>query len=130
MKYQDCAAKGVIEPSKLPPSEDALYFHCLRVYFQISVWRKLDQSALNPSEWGWKLLNGILEPITTEKECAPSKLLQFVRCKCKSGCTSNICSCKKHGLQCVPSCKNCHGTCQNGEVSICNKHLVVVYLLF
>ena len=106
------AAKGVLDPSKLPPTEDAAYHHCLRVYFQVIVWDTLDQFCLDPTEWGWNLTDGIFTPIQTTVDCAPPELLKFVRCKCNTGCASANCSCKRHGLSCVPACKNCRGDCE------------------
>ena len=116
LKYQDSAAKGLIDPSKLPPSEDAAFLHCLRVFLQISICRELDQFTLDPCVWGWKFSNNLFEPVQTTVDCAPLNILEFVCCKCKTGCASNLCSCKKLGLLCVPTCKNCHGACQNSNV--------------
>ena len=130
LKYQDAAAKGLIDPSKLPPTEDSANLHLLRVFLQITIQKKLDQFCLDPCEWGWKKPNNIFEPIQTLLECAPMNLLKFVRCKCKTGCSSNLCSCKKHGLPCVPSCKNCHGDCFNSQVCrniICSILLTILF---
>ena len=102
------SAHGTIDPSKLP----------LRAYFQCLVWKTLDPFPSDPCLWGWKLEDGLFTPIQSSNECAPADLLKFVRCKCKSGCTSNLCSCKKHGLTCVFACKNCRGDCENCEVCI------------
>ena len=72
---------------------------------------------LDPLEWGWKLNENSLVPITTDLDPAPSHLLQFVRCKCKAEnrrCSTSICSCRKHGLKCVSSCGTCRGkSCEN-----------------
>ena len=108
----------MIEPSKLPPSNGASKQHCMRVYFQCLVWKTLSHEPIDPSSCGWKIDSDIYTPITTVEECAPTDLLQFIRCGCKAGCTSNMCSCKKHGLRCVPACKHCCGDCENHEVII------------
>ena len=54
-------------------------------------------------------------PIATDLEAAPKDLLNVVRCKCQTEtnkpCSSNLCSCRKHGLHCVSACKNCNGEC-------------------
>ena len=110
------AAKGVIDPSKLPPTDGATYQHCLRVYFQVMVWKTLDQFCLDPVHWGWQKIDDVFIPIKTTVECAPEEILKFVRCACKAGCHSSRCSCKKHGLSCVTACKTCRGDCENSQV--------------
>lgn len=112
------SARGLVEPSKLPPSESTAFAHSLRVYFQCLVWTSLDQTTTDPATWGWKLEDGVYSPILTTSDIAPENILQFIRCKCKAGCHSNLCSCRKHGLKCVFACKNCRGDCGNGEVTI------------
>ena len=96
------SANGMIEPPKLPPSNGASKQHCMRVYFQCLVWKTFHMSQLITVLVAGNLDSDIYTPITTVEECAPSDLLQFIRCGCKAGCTSNMCSCKKHGLRCVP----------------------------
>ena len=126
LKYQDGVARGLVEPSKLPPSEDAAHQHSLRVYLQTSIWKSLDVFCLDPCEWGWAMVNNVYEPVALSIECAPDQLLKFVRCKCKSGCSSNLCSCRKHGLCCVPSCKHCCGSCDNSGVIIGNISSIII----
>ena len=109
------AAKGIIDPSKLTPTENTAYYHVLRVYFQVLVWDTLDQFCVDPLEWGWKSTNGVLTPVQTDNECAPQDLLKFVRCQCKTGCRTAHYSCKRHGLRCVAACKHCRGDCENCE---------------
>lgn len=112
-------AKGMIDPNKLPPTESAAHEHILRVYFQCLVWKSLKQFPSDPLQMGWKLEEGVYSPVLSKSECAPTDILNFIRCKCKAGCSSNLCSCKKHGLNCVLACTNCRGDCENGEVSVC-----------
>ncbi len=59
----------------------------------------------------------------TDFDPAPEGLLKFIRCKCKlssrNPCSSNICSCHKHGLKCATACGDCHGKdCQNTELEL------------
>ena len=89
-KYQEMSAKGIVDPSKLPPTESSANEHTMRVYFQCLVWKTLSQFPADPSTWGWKIEDGVYVPVQSSMECAPSDLLQFIRCKCKSGCTSNL----------------------------------------
>ena len=60
------------------------------------------------TEYGWKRDNGRLEihwEVTENIEKAKSSL-DFILCgcKCKTGCKTRICSCRKKERQCGPSC--------------------------
>ena len=113
-------SKTTIEPQKLPPTENAAYFHALRVHLQVILWQKLSHNCLDATQWGWKVADNQLTPIFTDLDAAPEGLLNFVRCKCKlttaNPCGSNSCSCRKHGLKCVAACGECRGeSCRNAE---------------
>ena len=108
-------------PERLPPTRNAAKFHVLRVHLQVLQWKTLMLTSAVPTDWGWKLLNGKFVPITTDKEIAPENILNVVRCKCnlssRRPCNTMLCSCRKHGLECVTACKNCHGTdCENVKI--------------
>ena len=116
-RYNEMVSKAKIDldPSILPPSPRAAYYHGLRVYHQTMVWVQLSATDLNPLKSGWSLKN-ILEPIKTDLAPAPDHILKVIRCSCKSGCSSNRCFCKRNGLQCTLSCTECNGiTCKNCE---------------
>ena len=114
--------KGVLEPERLPPTERAAYFHGLRVHLQTLTWKTLDtKNPLLAEDWGWKMVENKLRPIKVDIEVAPERLLKVVRCKCKSTsknqCRSNVCSCRKHGLQCTSACGEYFGgNCFNKKV--------------
>ena len=112
------AAKGDINPDRLPSTEKAATFHTLRVHLQIMFLETLDNDELNPLEWGWSLCGGNYEPISTNTEIVPEQLLHFARCKCKNECVSMNCLYRKHGLICVTACGNYQGDCMNGKVII------------
>ena len=116
-KYIDLAAKGIVDPSKLPPTDSAAYQHTLRAVYQATVWDKLDEFCLDPCQYGWDLVDSFHSPVANSQSCAPDNLLKLVRCKCKSGCQSALCSCRKHGLSCAVACQNCRGTCENSQVA-------------
>ena len=113
------SSSHLLKPERLPPTENSAKFHCLRTHLQVVIWKQLTTlTCLKETDWGWKLQDGAFIPIGTDIEPAPEDLLKIVRCKCKSDsrnpCSSNICSCRKNGLQCVASCKNCCGvSCEN-----------------
>ena len=114
--------KGKVEPERMPPTERAAYFHGLRVHLQIVNWKLLDEGVqLNPEDWGWKIEDSTLNPVKSDKAVAPQTLLKIIRCNCKSTskapCSTNLCSCKKHGMNCMSSCGDCHGeSCGNVQV--------------
>ena len=59
--------------------------------------------------------NGNFSPIMTDIEAGPPDILKIVRCGCRGMCGKR-CSCRKSGLACTSSCKECHGiTCTNGQ---------------
>ena len=112
------ATKGEINPNRLPPTERTAYCHTLRARLQIMIWETLDNNVLDPLEWGWSLSGGTLETVFTNYDIAPDSLLNFVRCKCKTECTSKKCSCRKNGPKCVTSCGDCQGDCTNRKVLV------------
>ena len=114
-KYDEMVAskRKAIDPSVLPPTPRAAYYHGLRTFHQICVWRKLSQRDLDPSKWGWEVKNDSLSPVMTDKDAAPENMLNIIRCACKKGCGVR-CSCRKAGLKCASACKSCHGViCNN-----------------
>ena len=106
------------EPQRLPPTERVAYFHSLRVHLQVVRWRTLNNDELDHNDWGWKEENGSLCPTMTDLDAAPSKVFNFIRCKCKESskkqCGTKLCSCRKSGLKCVMACQGCRGQiCNN-----------------
>ena len=122
-KYEQMATsdRSAIDPSLLPPSPRAAFYHGLRVYHQVKVWRDLKDSDYMPLDWGWKKDGQSFMPIMTDKEVGAEDLLKVIRCGCKGSCDSNRCTCRKVGLCCTSSCKESHGSlCDNtyDEVAI------------
>ena len=77
----------------------------------------------------------------TDLNAAPDNILCFIRCNCniskKRPCSTNSCSCKKHGLVCVSACGNCNEIdCENceNEVDIwttsVTKKKIKIYLMY
>ena len=53
-------------------------------------------------------------PVSVTEPPAPPNPIKIVRCSCKTGCKTMACSCRKHGLKCIDSCKECRGvSCLN-----------------
>ena len=107
-----------IDPALLPPSPQAAYFHGLRVYHQLEVWRSLSNSDLEPLNWGWQMKNKVFAPIMTDEAAGPEDILKIIRYSCKGSCDRR-CSCRKAGLACTSSCNECNGiTCSNIPVDL------------
>ena len=52
-RFMELAGKGTIVPEKLPPTEDAAYYHGLRVHHQIMTWSLLEENTrFDPLDWG------------------------------------------------------------------------------
>jgi len=68
----------------------------------------LDTSELEPTECGLRLTDDGLQLIMTSQA---AEILNVVRCKCKTACTSSLSSCRRNGIYCVVSAcsNNCHG---------------------
>ncbi|KAK3878633.1 hypothetical protein Pcinc_016764 [Petrolisthes cinctipes] len=107
--------KTAIHPRNLPPTSSSTKFHSLRVYHQVQEWMG---NSLPPEEWGWRIQDGHFIPIHSDQDPAPQFLLELVRCKCKSGCSTMRCPCRRQGLDCTLACLECRGACAN----MCSHH--------
>ncbi|KAG1667386.1 hypothetical protein GQR58_018489 [Nymphon striatum] len=72
-----------IDPAILPPSPRAAYFHGLRVYHQIRVWRKLSDSDLEPLRCSWQMKDDMFAPVMSDMAVGPEDVLKIIRCSCK-----------------------------------------------
>ena len=96
----------------LPPTTSAAKYHSYRVYYQVQVW--LGNKTLQPTDWGWELINGHLFPRKMDNAPAPQSLLKIIKCGCKLHCENNQCTCRRNGLFCTELCDNCSfGNCNN-----------------
>ena len=117
LRYQ-CFAKSLnksrFDLASLPPTDAAARFHSLRTYHQVQKWLGND---LPPTKWGWKLITNGLTPIPTDKDPAPTELLNIISCKCLKGCSTATCSCRKAALKCSMICGSCMGlSCTNSDI--------------
>ena len=109
--------KTCVQLHTLPQTSDAATFHSQRTQLQMQSW--MNKEKLNPSEWGWKLHNERLVPIKCSKSAAPSKLLNVIRCNCKTNCDTRRCTCRKNGLECSSACGECkRNSCSNSNMDI------------
>ena len=105
------SAKTQIRPEVLPPTSAAAKYHSMRVYCQVMMWKG---EEIDPSKWGWKVINDAMIPRHTDLSCAPEELLKLISCHCKNVCSNMRCSCKKNGLAGSFGCGECRGvSCNN-----------------
>ena len=123
-RYIDITASAMtpLRPERLPPTENAAKYHIFRTHIQVVQWKSLMNTAIDATEWGWKITDGQYIPIATDLEAAPDYMLSVIRCKCKMEtkhpCSSQHCTCVKYGLACVAACKHCNGhDCENPSVA-------------
>ena len=64
-------------------------------------------------EHGWIMEGGVLKIKWISEEVAPDNTLNFVSCKCATGCESRRCSCRKANLACSDLCQCCN--CSNNK---------------
>ena len=61
---------------------------------------------------GWQLNDeNNLTMAYSSKVAIPTEVLEFVTCKCKTGCNSARCSCKRINLNCTDACLG--SVCEN-----------------
>ncbi len=112
--------KSVPDSNKLPPTSDALAKHILRVNYQAYIWKHAliatQEKPPTPDRHGWLITDNKLKIDWTDKECAPSAILELMSCGCKGNCSNNRCGCKKSTLVCTEAC-NCPEECTNTRPS-------------
>lgn len=93
----------------LLPMGDAASHHSYRTYHQVQKWL----GNKNPTDWGWKIDDQGLIPISTNMDPAPENLLHLISCTCRKRCKRG-CSCRKAGLKCSALCTvSCGKSCHN-----------------
>ena len=114
LQYTRFCQKVATGTSFLSTSAAAAY-HSQRAYFQIQQWKGI---TLKPENWGWKLTAGKLPPVRADLPPAHASLLEVVGCNCRTDCSTQKCTCRKHGLDCSPACGECKGhSCTNSAAS-------------
>ena len=89
----------------LPPTQDALFQHVLRVAYQSGIWTNSVISYFeipSPGEWGWRLEDGQWQPIWTTLPPAAIACTELINFNSKKSCTR--CKCSKASLPCTDLC--------------------------
>ena len=106
------SAKKGVNLAMLPPSDDAVNLHVERAFLQVQEWLG---NALEPRDYGWKIKDGLLEPIPMQQDPAPAYLMVVIQCNCKATkCQSGRCSCYRSSQRCTVAC-GCQN-CENQEI--------------
>ena len=108
---------GKFSDAASPPNKDCLLQHIQRASYQAAIWKRAATAIIDtpsPTDHGWKIdEEGNIDAVWMTKKCAPDVLLKDCNCKCKTGCSTLRCSCKKANNQCNEMCQcvrctNCH----------------------
>ena len=106
---------GKCSDDALPPTCDSLVQHINRANFQTASLCECLSAEVNvpsPVGNGWTIKNDDeLEITWMTRLPAPQSLIECVECKCKTGCLTMRCSCRKAELKCTDLCSCCD--CQN-----------------
>lgn len=104
----------------LPPTLDALIFHLRRACYQAFIWKSSCKPMLHlptPIGNGWHLNESILLPEFMIKAPIPESTIELICCKCKKGCRTNACSCRKSSIICTDACAcDDFEECENTEM--------------
>ena len=105
----DILRMGKFSDAALPPNDNCLLQHIKRASYQAATWKRATTSIIDtpsPTDHGWKIdEEGNIDVIWMTKKCAPDVLLTDCNCKCKTGCSTLRCSCKKANNQCNEMCQ-------------------------
>lgn len=108
----------------IPPTKAALLQHIKRAQYAANILMNSTSSIINKfqiTDYGWQSTGlNELKPIMTTEEAAPKEILENVSCKCKSGCETLKCSCRRsNDTRCSDLCE-CHifTTCSNFGIEI------------
>ena len=89
----------------LPPNNDALILHINRSNYVSFIWRRCLNREIGAPDFrnhGWKV--GESGKVSVKWLPWMDTILESANCKCKAGCKSKRCSCKKEGLECTKLC--------------------------
>ena len=96
----------------------ALWRHWNRLCWVIDMWRQADRNTMEVAEitsYGWNVIDGILsidwDSDENQTEVNERVLLLTKGCKCKTGCVTGRCGCRKKGQSCAEGCSCLH--CSN-----------------
>ena len=116
------ASTSDMPASQLPPTQDSFRQHVLRAMYQTAVWCHSHQKKTvlwSPVGKGWRLMEGVMQPVMYEKAAALQKVrdLTNLYCKDKKCSQQKKCPCFAAGLPCTEFCSCDCLECANGSVN-------------
>ena len=99
-------SKQQVESEKLPPTPSALDFKIQRSDYISKIWTSADQPRPilpSPEDFCWKLQDEMYEAIMTDQP-VPNAMVELSFCRCKTGCKTNRCKCRKNEMSCTEMC--------------------------
>ena len=122
-------------PQKLPPTENSLHQHILRVAYQLFLWRGATTGMLDVidvTKFGWERdVNSLqLQPVMMTQPCAPPELLNDLICCCQKCIKDCYCLLKNQFCTADSVCRAAFAgsvnTEENGDV--CNNPIILSLL--
>jgi hypothetical protein len=105
--------------TKLPPCHDSAILHLRRANYQAAIWKRSlerEMEVPSPHGHGWVVHGCDISILWMSQPRAPSKVLDIVKCSCKSmsPCSTTKCRCRQQGHPCLVVCM-CNDDCCNAE---------------
>lgn len=82
LRYLSIVSSKFVPVDRLPPTNRACHFHCLKVRHQVS--RVHLKTIIRKEDYGFTTDDNCFTPIITDQLAAPEDLLCDFRCSCKS----------------------------------------------
>ena len=102
----------VLYENEMVPSMEALYRHWMRTCWVIHMWKQANKNIIELlplTKHGWKLENDILTSDWDSEENIQNvnkRVAGLLKgCRCKTGCKTARCGCKKKGNVCSEGCE-------------------------
>ena len=104
--------------AEMIPSIEALWRHWKHSCWVLDMWRQADRNTMQLADlasWGWKVNNDVLyiDWDSDENQSLVRERVQLLTkgCKCKTGCATGRCGCRRKGNHCSEGCACLH--CSN-----------------
>jgi hypothetical protein len=92
-----------------------LFKHIERANYQAAIWNGClipEIDIPSPNDNGWSIKDEEIAIVWMVNPPAPDSILDFVNCRCRTGCNSQRCSCYKAKLKCTDLC-SCLDCCNS-----------------
>jgi hypothetical protein len=96
---------------EMMPSNDALYFHWKRTCWVRDMWKQADANEMEVkalSDYGWQINEGVIgvmwDSAENIKKIRKRAEILLKGCKCKTGCSTGRCRCRKDNSLCTEGC--------------------------